>query len=269
MKNNHMNTAGFSLASLMIAVFVVTISVSSVFISQFSTLQSATLSTDYLTATNLAREGLEAVRNIRDSNWLYHSGSKRSLDGDAARDNWNNGFDGTDSYTQYSSYLGNANKNQDRSDAVIHYFIPFFDYNTTNIDERYTWKLQHITEVGTEQSDTLLANYMLTNQYLGSLVYYNTDENYPNIYLQNTNFNSNTTGLDTTKFHRIVEIRYRESYDNDGGCSPSNTANCKLNAHDNIIDIRSIVAWNDNNNKQQFVVLKQQLTDWFRRDNKS
>lgn len=62
-------------------VVIATVILSSVLIATFSILQRA-LDTNIniknrVIALNIAREGLEAVRNIRDTNWLKYSGDRR------------------------------------------------------------------------------------------------------------------------------------------------------------------------------------------------
>ena len=61
---------GFTIIELVISVFILSIAVVGIF-SAFSVMNVLTSdTTDRLTATYLAQEGLEIVRNIRDTNWL-------------------------------------------------------------------------------------------------------------------------------------------------------------------------------------------------------
>jgi len=65
-----MKNKGLTLIELMIATFVIVIGV----VGSFSVLQkvimSTTLSSSRLVAAYLAQEGIEVVRNIRDTNWV-------------------------------------------------------------------------------------------------------------------------------------------------------------------------------------------------------
>ncbi len=61
---------GFTLIELIISIFVMSVAVVGVY-SAFSMVSVLTAdTTDRLTATYLAQEGMEIVRNIRDTNWL-------------------------------------------------------------------------------------------------------------------------------------------------------------------------------------------------------
>lgn len=65
--------AGFSLPEVMIALTILTFILTSGLAAVSSNLKTATLFTNELTAINLAQEGAEIIRNIRDNAW--HSGS--------------------------------------------------------------------------------------------------------------------------------------------------------------------------------------------------
>lgn len=83
MINNHHN--GQTLIETLMGLFVVTIGVvSSVTLFVASTKASGDTE-DQIVAANLAREGIEAVRGIRDDNWLALEASPGSL-------NWHNGL---------------------------------------------------------------------------------------------------------------------------------------------------------------------------------
>ncbi len=68
-KNGKLLT-GFTIIELVVSIFILSIAVVGVF-SAFSMVTILTSDTaDQLTATYLAQEGMEIVRNIRDTNWL-------------------------------------------------------------------------------------------------------------------------------------------------------------------------------------------------------
>jgi prepilin-type N-terminal cleavage/methylation domain-containing protein len=70
MKKNFKNNHGFTLIELIISVFILSIAIVGIF-GAFSIMIILTSdAADRLTATYLAQEGIEIVRNIRDTNWL-------------------------------------------------------------------------------------------------------------------------------------------------------------------------------------------------------
>lgn len=89
MKNNK----AFTLIEVIIAIAVITAALmSSMALITFS-VSSIRVSKSKIIATNLAQEGLEIVRNIRDSNWLSY---KRSPE------NWRDGLGVGDYRVQYN-----------------------------------------------------------------------------------------------------------------------------------------------------------------------
>lgn len=64
------NQKGFTIIELVISIFILSIAIIGIF-SAFSMITILTSdSADRLTATYLAQEGIEIVRNVRDTNWL-------------------------------------------------------------------------------------------------------------------------------------------------------------------------------------------------------
>lgn len=81
-RNGIYNQRGISLIETLVALFILAIGITAA-LSLVGYVSSITASTkNKIIATNLAREGVEAVRNIRDSNWLYYGEG-------GARDRWN------------------------------------------------------------------------------------------------------------------------------------------------------------------------------------
>ncbi len=70
-----MRKEGFTIIEVMMAIFVLTVAVGGSFALIQQTLVSASINQQKLIAYYLAQEGIEIVRNIRDSNWL----EKRSV----------------------------------------------------------------------------------------------------------------------------------------------------------------------------------------------
>ena len=71
---NHPNTkksgGGFTLLETLIAIFVITVGLIGGMSAIVQTLRLSSYSSSKLTAAYLAQEGIEIVRNIRDTNWL-------------------------------------------------------------------------------------------------------------------------------------------------------------------------------------------------------
>jgi len=70
------NKTAASLAEILIAVAILSISVVSIIGTMLIAQKGSRLTRDRLIASNLAREGIEIVRSIRDSNWIKCSQDK-------------------------------------------------------------------------------------------------------------------------------------------------------------------------------------------------
>ena len=64
------NERGFTLIEAMVALVLITIAMGPVFILATSSVNAASRIEHNLIASNLAQEGIEVIRNIRDTNWL-------------------------------------------------------------------------------------------------------------------------------------------------------------------------------------------------------
>ena len=64
------NQKAFSLLEVIIAIFIITVGIIGVVNLVNSSISAVAFSKSQVIATNLAQEGLEIVRNMRDSNWL-------------------------------------------------------------------------------------------------------------------------------------------------------------------------------------------------------
>ena len=80
--NNVTMKSGFTLMEAIVAIFVITTGIVGVLSLVTQTISSATFSKDKLIAAYLAQEGIEIVRNIRDTNWL-----------EGGSNPWNEGLD--------------------------------------------------------------------------------------------------------------------------------------------------------------------------------
>ncbi len=75
------NQAGQSLIEMLIALFILVIAMTATIVLVTSSIKSGRDSINKLIATNLAREGIEVVRNVRDSNWIEPTGAVAWDDG--------------------------------------------------------------------------------------------------------------------------------------------------------------------------------------------
>lgn len=64
--------AGFTLVEVIVATSIITVGVLSTVVVANVTVQASNANQDSVVATNLAREGIELVRNLRDSNWAIY-----------------------------------------------------------------------------------------------------------------------------------------------------------------------------------------------------
>lgn len=69
-KNNYKNGAGFTILEVIIAIFLITVGLISVYSAATYLTSSSRISKGKLIASQFAQEGIEAVRNIRDRNWM-------------------------------------------------------------------------------------------------------------------------------------------------------------------------------------------------------
>lgn len=65
-----MNSNGFALMEVIVALFMITTGIIGSYILISSSISSTTYASHRFTAAYLAQEGVELVRNIRDTNWL-------------------------------------------------------------------------------------------------------------------------------------------------------------------------------------------------------
>jgi len=72
MWNKFRKTSGFSLTEVMIGIMILTVAIVSASNLLVSLVKTNKLNVQTLQAYYLAQEGLEAVRNIRDTNWLHN-----------------------------------------------------------------------------------------------------------------------------------------------------------------------------------------------------
>lgn len=159
--NFKVKSRAFTLVEALVALSILTVGIISGFILVTKALYNVTIIQDRLTASFLAQEGIELVRQIRDSNY------KKILNNKSA--NWDNGLsDGAyiisvdlnppggveqlkpfeDKYLKYdlSSRLYNYNSGNDtvfkRKIIIIH--IPSYPSNEIKVQSIMDWKSKNI-----------------------------------------------------------------------------------------------------------------------------
>lgn len=75
MQNGHRLRAGQSLVELLVAIFVIVVGLTAVTNVIFSNARVQADSADRVVAANLAREGVELAKAVRDSNWISGGGT--------------------------------------------------------------------------------------------------------------------------------------------------------------------------------------------------
>jgi prepilin-type N-terminal cleavage/methylation domain-containing protein len=89
------NEQGFTLIELMIALAVFTIGIVAALSLALANYNNSRDNLDKIVASNLAREGIELIRNVRDSNWL-RAEANASCEGNPCA--WDYGLDVTSNY---------------------------------------------------------------------------------------------------------------------------------------------------------------------------
>lgn len=79
-----MKSNGFSLLEVLIAIFIITIGITGSLSLISYSISSATVGKSQVIVANLVQEGIEVIRNIRDSNWLEDVAWDDGLDGCSA-----------------------------------------------------------------------------------------------------------------------------------------------------------------------------------------
>jgi len=79
--NVKMTKKAFTLLEVLVAIFIITVGIMGSLSLVSQTIYSANISSKRLIATYLAQEGIEIVRNIRDTNWLEQTSWDDGLTG--------------------------------------------------------------------------------------------------------------------------------------------------------------------------------------------
>lgn len=229
--NPFRNIKGETISETIIALSILAIGITIASTVSASSLRNMQSARDRIIAVNLAREGIEAVRNIRDTNWLKFSGNRREC--------WNHNPALTISETCTGiSSIANG-------DYIV--------YKAKSGDGITGWRLKsaptdsdlrlHIIDTatgtdtnrdGVNDNDPDLYNHTATDDAIGSV--------------------TGTKNLSESLYKRQINIQYLDNNGDDG--SPS----------DNRMQITSTVTWTQA--QREFTVqLKTIITDYLGREN--
>lgn len=233
-------------------VVIATAILSSIMIATFNILQRA-IDTNLnvknrVIALNIAREGLEAVRNVRDTNWLKYSGERRSkwlcLDQKLASP--------SDDPTCTGSVANTDIINENVANDEIFYTIDFDDD-----DDRYYLKL------GPASLQT----------YIDFETTQNNREDY-RLYLTSgppKRYTHTAGGNETTPFYRQIKLTIYNPYQTDNAavtaaipseCGGTDTDESCVKAR---LNVESRVFWQEDG-RSRSVGLETNLFDFFERD---
>lgn len=110
---------GFTFLEVLIAIAIISIGLMAGLALMTMTIASSSMGTSQLIAANLAQEGIEVVRNIRDDNWL-----------DPEAENWKDGLPAGSGYVNWDS-----NKVKKTGSDELH----------LDVDNRYTHEAGTLT----------------------------------------------------------------------------------------------------------------------------
>ena len=150
--------SGFTLIESMIAITLIIVTISGLLILVNRSLGYANLAFNRLTAANLGQEGIELVRNIRDTNWLNQKNWLTGLDdGTYQIDHTNNALmPYTDQPLLLEETLG---YNYTAGDATIYYRkieISKISNNEIRVKCTVTWSAK-----GGKNFDTVVEQHLL------------------------------------------------------------------------------------------------------------
>lgn len=199
-----------SIFEVIIAITVISIGTSAITLLITTVMQANALSKQFIIANNLAAEGLEAVSNIRESNWIEFPGYET--------DCWNV----MPTVTVATDCTKNTTTNKiGGSSAGVKYFVP-------TLDTTYGWTLAKETNALTSD----LSKPSKDNPYSLSI----NDTN--GIYSAPAPATTGTETLLAGTFYRMITIEYYDDLD-----SSTRTIVKPINA--TYMDVTSTVEWKD------------------------
>lgn len=201
----HKTRRSESVFEVIIAITVMSIGITAVTLLITTVMRAGALSKEFIIANNLAAEGLEAVSNVRESNWIEFPGYEEDCWNVVATvTTVNDAGDCQGSSTKIGATYG--------SGTSARYFIP-------EISPDYGWVLTQVQNMLT----TDLSN--------------TTRDNYYDLWIDpSTGIYATSSGTTDTPYYRMVIIQYYNS--SDTKVSPTSTSAVYMN-------VTSIVEWKD------------------------
>lgn len=159
--NKSFNQKAFSLLEVLIAIFILTIGITGAVSLITYSISSVAIAKSQVIATNLAQEGIELVRSIRDSNWLedvawdnglgagdyriqYDNGSLLSLAGNPVLRVDSNGFyqydSGTNTFFRRKITISDISANEIKVISEITWSERTRSFSVSAENRLYDWK---------------------------------------------------------------------------------------------------------------------------------
>jgi type II secretory pathway pseudopilin PulG len=249
-KGKIVSTKGSALMEVLVSIFIISSGLVAAGALVSMSIRANNLNANSIVARHLALEGIEAVRNIRDTNWLIWGNSKH-------RECWN--------FWPDTNEDGLIDENDDPCLAI---------------------NGQNNHPLGLDQDNKLISNYLVdfdqTNFHFVLIAEDNELGRYKELYLDaNGLYTHRQENARKTPFQRLVTIKYLDNLDDSVDPQtyhfPEETVS-EINCHqqtdgkpgncarDNRILVESRVSWIENGQEQE-VLLTQPLTDYLEREN--
>lgn len=228
---NSKHQSGFSLPEILIAMSILSIVVFSATNLMVSVVRSNNENVNRFVAYGLAQEGLEAVRNIRDSNWLLQANFRGEIKGKAL---W-----GTSLYADSGKSFFVIDQG-----ATDNSSVQAASVNENTISTYTPWKLSPLNNYGSEES-------IQTSDFV-KLWYVPEEGN------EHYTHDAFASGALPTAFGRYVMVE-PEDYFLDGTASDGTGGSAEKNKK---IKVTSVVFWKESNRNLE-VRLTTELTDWY------
>jgi len=219
----------FTFIELLAAIIVLAIGVLSVIAVSAKSYAAISLQKNKLIAANLAREGIELVKNVRNENWLYKNSSSYCTpdDGSSACSNGRVGEDNDDCDWRCGS------KDKPPSDSSFFRLEQSWSYNSTD------YFLQDL-------------DYNLTPSVLSSIPDApKCEEHGATLKIDSDGFYSHTTSGTDSIFKRLIIINRRADVNGDGNSN-------------NDIQVVSIVCWQERGGVWEEVFVEEHLFNWWK-----
>jgi type II secretory pathway pseudopilin PulG len=246
-------TSGSIMMQVLVSLFILSMGLSGALAVIIASIEANKTNEYRMIATNLAQEGLEAVRSIRDTNWLTYSSNLREC--------WNywedTNEDGVVTPSEFGSCTPNAsgqnnhpwNSDLDGSNVLEKYIVDFDDSN-------FRWKVISEDKFPTINTDPDYTNgFQLFKRDNGSTTFYTHDA-------------YEDTGETVTQsvFSRSISMYYVDADDYDDSVDPIQGGSFPIGekGKDNRILVVATVSWTQRGRERE-VVMSTVMTDFFDR----